>query len=249
MTLGTKADLDQVLGWLEREFTDGVNDFWYNRRLIAKAVDEGDFYVVRDGGEAVAFQIGHYAADIANVRKDRQGEGFGTALLEAAVARAYRDGINVLDVECAPATSLTFWQRHGFERYSQRGQLRARRVLQRSTELPSDLPRHTVTITFYPERITYERDEHVEPQSVHEAVGALKPDGTLMLDHRVIGFDDAGPEGGEVAVKVEVDGDVLYLGRAKYADEAGVQRDWKGGAFYVDAVKLGEGWCRLSDSN
>lgn len=144
---GTRADLDQILEWLEREFTAGENDFWYNKGLIIKAVDEGDFYVIHDGGEAVAFQVGQHAADIANVRKDRQGEGFGTALLEAAVARAYRDGINVLDVECAPATSLTFWQRHGFERYSQRGQIRARRVLHRSTELPSDLPRYPVTIT------------------------------------------------------------------------------------------------------
>jgi GNAT superfamily N-acetyltransferase len=116
VVLGTEADRDHVLGWLEREFTDGVNGFWYNRGIVAKAHADGDFYVIKDGDEAVAFQVGHYGADIINVRKDRQGEGFGTAPLEASVARACRDNVNVLDVECAPRSSLAFWEKHGFER-------------------------------------------------------------------------------------------------------------------------------------
>ncbi len=64
-------------------------------------------------------------------------------------------------------------------------------------------------------------------------------DGSLMLDRRVIGLADTGQDGGDLAIRIEVDGDLRYLDKAKYegAKEAGVIWDWKGGAFYIDAVK------------
>jgi hypothetical protein len=50
---------------------------------------------------------------------------------------------------------------------------------------------------------------------------------------------DDEPEGRDLAVKIEVDGVVRCFSKAKYeeAEESGVVRDWKGGAFYVDAVE------------
>lgn len=242
MVPGTKRDLDQILEWLEREFTAGENDFWYNKGLIAEALTRGDFYVIRDGDEAVAFQVGDYGASIANVRKDKQGRGFGTALLDASVARADRDGVNVLDVECAPRSSLTFWEKHGFERYgdmSDWGRLTARRVLHRSFDLPPELPRVPVRIEFYPERVKYSRDEQVEPLAVHHLSGVYRPSGELMLERRVIGVDDTGRDGGNLVIKIEVDGEVRYFDKAKYdeAEDAGIVQDWKGGAFYLDAIE------------
>lgn len=235
---GTKADLDQVMGWLEREFEAGENDFWYNKGLLSKALDYEEFYVMRDGGEAVAFHVGQYAPSIANVRKDKQGQGFGTALLEAAVARAERDGVNVLDVECAPRSSLTFWEKHGFERYgdmSDWGKVTARRILHRSFDLPPERPRVPVTVEFYPERATYGRCEAVEPLAVHNVSGAYLDNGALMLERRVIGVDD-GP--GDLAIRIIVDGEQRCLCKAKYpeAEKAGVVWDRRGGAFYLDAI-------------
>jgi GNAT superfamily N-acetyltransferase len=240
VVLGTKADLDQTLEWLEREYhEDGERGFWCNRNLLPTALERGDFYVIRAGGEAVAFQLGHYAPSIANVRKDKQGQGFGTALLDASLARAHDDDVNVLDVECSPRTSLTFWEKHGFERYgdmSDWGKLTARRILNRSFELPSDAPRVPVTITFYPERIKYACDEHVEPIAVHCVSGARLPDGAVMLERRVIGLDD-GP--GNLVIKIEIDGEERYFDKAKYddAEDAGVRHDWRGDNFYLDAVE------------
>jgi len=247
VVLGTRKDLDQVLEWLEREFhEDGEEGFWNNRRMLPTALERGDFYVIRDGDEAVAFQLGHYAADIANVREDKQRQGFGTALLEAAVARAYRDNVNVLEGECSPRTSLTFWQKHGFERYgdmSEWGKITVRRILPRSFDLPPDLPRVPVTISFYPERVTYSRGEHVGPLAVHHVSGVYLDDGALMLERRVIGLDDTGRDGGDLAIKIEVDGELRCLCKAKHepAEEAGVIRDSRGGAFYLDAIEPREG--------
>jgi GNAT superfamily N-acetyltransferase len=241
--LGMKSDLDQVLAWLEREYhEDGERGFWCNRNLIRTALERGDFYVIRDGDEAVAFQLGHYAPSIANVRKDKQQRGYGTALLEASIARAVRDDVNVLDVECSPPTSLTFWQKHGFERYGDMGdwgRITARRVLNRTFELPADALRIPVTVTFYPERVKYSRGEHVEPIAVHHLSGARLPDGVVMLERRVIGLDQTS---GNLVIKIEVDGEERYFDKAKYddAEDAGVRHDMWGDSFYVDAIEPNE---------
>ena len=58
----TPADLTTVLGWLEREYDDDGEGFWCNRRLIERALDDGDLWAIRGAGDAVAFQVGHYAA-------------------------------------------------------------------------------------------------------------------------------------------------------------------------------------------
>ena len=239
MVLGTEDDRDQVLEWLEREFKEGSNDFWHNRNMIAEALEYDRFFVIRDNGEAVAFQVGEYSPSIANVRKDKQGQGYGTALLEASVARAFDEDVNVLDVECAPRSSLTFWQRHGFERYgdmSDWGKLTARRSLPRSFDLPPELPRAPVTITFYPERIKYSRDEPVEPLAVHHVSGAYLDDGSLLLERRVFALDDAE---GNLVVKIDVDGVERYFDKAKYEDakQVGVRHDWRGDTFYIDAIE------------
>jgi GNAT superfamily N-acetyltransferase len=239
---GTKENLDDVLGWLEREFTEGVNDFWHNRRMLPEALYNDSFYVIREGAEAVAFQLGRYSPSIANVRSDRQGQGFGTALLEASVARARHDNVNILNVECSPRTSLTFWEKHGFERYGDLtdwGKLTARRILHRSHDLPEDQPRVRGRIEFYPERVIYSRDEHVEPIAIHDLLGARLPDGAVMLERRVICSDETDRDGGDLAIKIVVDGAVRYIGKTKYdtAEEAGVVRHWVGGAYYLDVIE------------
>ncbi len=237
----TSADLADILGWLEREYgEDGGEGFWCNREIIRRSLEQGDLWVIRDGGEAVAFQVGDYSAAIANVRKDKQGQGFGTALFESSLARAMRDDVNVLAGECSPRTSLPFWQRHGFERYgdmSEWGIITVRRVLQRDFDLPVGLPRIEVTISFYPEAAAYGED--VPPFAVHAVTGARRGNGVVLLERRVIGLLDDEPGAGDVVVKIEVDGQERCFCQAKYDDaqEAGVERDWRGGAFYVDAVR------------
>jgi GNAT superfamily N-acetyltransferase len=239
VVLGTREDCGHVLDWLEREFNEGTNDFWHNRGMLSEALEHDRFYVLRDGDEAVAFQVGEYSPSIANVRKDKQGHGYGTALLEASIARALDDDVNVLDVECSPRTSLSFWQKHGFERYgdmSDWGKVTARRFLPRSFDLPPELSRVPVTITFYPERIKYRRGEHVEPLAVHNVSGAVLPDGVVMLERRVIGL---GETTGDLVIKIEVDDVERYFDKAKYddAEDAGVRHDWRGDTFYVDTIE------------
>src|SRR3546814_688279 len=237
----TPTDLAAVLAWLEREYAEDGEGFWCNRRIIENALEHGDLWVIRRGVEAVAVQVGDYAADIVSVRKDCRRQGLGDALFAASLQRAMNDNVNVLSIESSPRSSWTFWQRHGFERYgdlSEWGKITARRILRRSFGLPANLLTADIVIGFYPETATYGRGP-VPPIASHRIRGSRLDDGTIMLERRVIGLCDDEPEGKDLAVKIEVDGEVRCFCKAKYeeAEEAGVTRDWKGGAFYLDVVE------------
>lgn len=237
----TVSDLATILGWLEREYAKDGDGFWCNRAIIERSLELDDLWVVRKGGEAVAFQVGNYAADIVSVRKDWRRKGLGDALFAASLERARRDGVNVLSIECSPRSSWTFWQRHGFVRFGDMrefGKITARRVLARTFDIPPELPSAEVVISFYPEHATYGREE-TPPIAAHHVRGGRMDDGTITLERRVVGLCDDEPEGRDLAVKIEVDGVVRCFSKAKYeeAEESGVVRDWIGGAFYIDAVE------------
>ncbi|WP_293977425.1 GNAT family N-acetyltransferase [Sphingomonas sp.] len=237
----TPADLTAVLAWLEQEYADDGEGFWCNRGIIEHALEYGDLWVIRRGGEPVAVQVGDYAADIVSVRKDCRRQGLGDALFAASLQRAIDDNVNVLSIECSPRSSWTFWERHGFERFgdlSEWGTITARRILERSFDLPSGLPLADVRIAFYPESATYGRSE-IRPIANHSLRGSRLDDGAIMLGRRVIGLCDDEPAGKDLAVKIEVDGELRCFCKAKYeeAEDAGVRHDRKGGAFYIDAVE------------
>lgn len=238
----TAEDLRAILAWLEREYIEDGEEvgFWNNRRIIDQALEEEELWVIRDQGEAVAYQVGNYAADIANVRKDRQRQGYGSALFEAALARAYADNVNVMKGECSPRTSLPFWEQHGFERYgdmTDSGQLTVRRILSRRHDVPAHLPRVVVTIEFCPEAAFHGDD--VGPIAVHHVSGGRDSEGAIHLDQRVLALKDSEPDHRDLAVRIIVDGAELCFTKAKYpeARDAGVVDDWIGGSFYLDVVR------------
>ncbi|QPQ54373.1 hypothetical protein IC614_08405 [Allosphingosinicella flava] len=234
----TSADLDCILGWLEREHQEDGYGFWSNRRLIIQALEYDELTVIREEGDAVAFQVGKHAPDITSIRKDRRGKGHGTALFEAGLRRAIKENVNVLNITCAPATSWTFWRRFGFEALGpvrEWGEVKARRVLERRHELPHGTPAD-VEVAFYPEDALCRDGDAVEPLAAHRPEAVRMEDGTTALDSRVVGLI---PENGrDLAVRIIVDGEERCFCKAHYdeAEAAGVIRDWRGGAFYVDRV-------------
>lgn len=241
----TAADLAAVLGWLEREYEHDGEGFWCNRRIIESALEHGDLWVIHRDDEPVAVQVGDYAPDILSVRKDCRRQGLGDALFAASLRRAIDDNVNVLSIECSPHSSWRFWQRHGFERFgdlSEWGAITARRILPRSFDISSDLPSADVTIGFYPEAATYGRGE-VAAIASHRLRGGRLDDGAILLERRVIGLTADEPEGKDLVVKIEVDGEVRCFCKAKYeeAEDVGVTHDWKGGAYYIDAIERADG--------
>lgn len=113
----TQGDLEHSLTWLKDEFNRYGEGFWVNESLIRSCFSNGELWVVREAGQAVAFHAEGYNDPIVCVRKDMQRRGYGTALAHAWFDRARRDGVNVLVGECMPQSSLPFWEKLGFTVY------------------------------------------------------------------------------------------------------------------------------------
>jgi GNAT superfamily N-acetyltransferase len=185
----TASDLTTVLGWLEREHAEDGDGFWCNRAIIERSLELEDLWVVRKGGEAVAFQVGIYAADIVSVRKDWRRKGLGDALFAASLERARIDGINVLDrmfaaqfLDVLAAARLRALRRHARVCEGDRP-ARAHANLRRSAGAAVGRGRDQL----YPERATYGREE-TPPIAAHQVRGGRLDDGTIMLERRVVGL-------------------------------------------------------------
>lgn len=238
----TDKDLATILGWLEKEYhEDEGAGFWCNRHSIKERHDEwDDLFVVRQEGEAVAFQTGRYSPSISSTRKDARRQGHATALFDAGRERAIADNVNLLDIECTPRTSWPFWEKRGFVRYGDMGQwatITARMEIEHHFDLPHNSERKLVHVGYYPEEKKWGED--VEPIRAMTLRSAVLPDGSLQLPCRVVGITDDIP-GGDMVVEITVDGDLICCEKAKYADGFGVQRDTRGGTFYLDRVLLAD---------
>lgn len=240
----TQDDLVCILAWLEREYDeDGGDGFWCNRGVIGDAFDEpGNLWVIRRDEEAVAFQVGEYAASIISVRKDHRRSGLATSFVEASIERAKIADVNVLSVQCAPEASFTFWTRMGFEKYHdyrRLNELRVRRVLPRTFDLPANSSPIEVIVGFYPEKATYHDGQDTPPIAEHRVAGFRDLDGSIRLERRLIGLCHDEPDCRDLAIKIEVNGVVRCFGKAKHqaAEDAGVRRDSIGGTFFLDRLK------------
>jgi GNAT superfamily N-acetyltransferase len=239
----THEDLVSILAWLKHEYDEnGGSGFWCNCEVIRNAFDTPEtLWVIRRNGEAIAFQVGEYAAEILSVRKDHRNCGLATSLLDASIERAKAADVNALSVQCASETALGFWKRMGFLNYRDPRQpenLMVRRVLSRAFDLPPSVPSVDVAIGFYPESAQYDRQRNVPPIAAHRVAGVRDLEGSIALERRVIGLIDDEPDGRDLTIKIEVDGVKRCFCKAKHqaAKDAGVQHDSDGHTFFIDHV-------------
>lgn len=235
----TLDDVERILQWLLAEYKQDEFGFWSNRGIIQRAQTDGELWVIRINGEPVAFQVGHYSADIVSIRQDHKRKGLGTALFKASLERAYRDDVNVLSGECEPRTSFPYWQKRGFIRYGNMGEydnITVYQVLQRDLVTSQGSPTVDVEIGFFTEAAMYKKD--VNPFAEYHLNGAMLGNGTVALDRRAIGPRLLVGNGEDVAVKIIIDGKEVYFGKAKYDDAKsfGMKEDYHGDAFYIDTI-------------
>ncbi|MCO6416183.1 GNAT family N-acetyltransferase [Siccirubricoccus sp. KC 17139] len=237
----TRSNLNEILRWLKQEDEETGEGFWCNRTVVESCHRDGELLVLREDGEAVAFLAGRvWVPDILEVRPDRRGRGHGRLLAEHVVAEASRIGDCLLRIECQPASSIPFWERMGFRLYRDDEEARilgghAYRVLGRTHARPEG-PAVAVEVELYPEARSW--NPAVRPLLSRRLEAARREDGRLQLPERVVLFSPDVPRPPESFVRIAIDGQDVFLDKAK-RDEAkavGVERD-PGGTYYVDALR------------
>lgn len=234
----TATDLAEILAWLEDEYQTDGSGFWTNRRIISKSLEDGDLWIIRKGGKAVAFQVGNYAAEIACVQQRFQRKGLGSELYSASLERAINNDVNVLKGECSPSDSLPFWQSKGFKRYGNTShQILVRKIIERSLKVPVEASNTTVVIKVFSEDALY--SDGVELTAVHYVRGGRTTDGLVHLERRIIALNSEVPAGKDVAIDIQVAGKSLCFCKAKRpeAQSFGVHRDRIGDTYFIDAIQ------------
>ena len=132
ITHANKHDLTTILEWLRREWEVGGGDdgFWNNRRIIIRALDDEELFVLRDCEDPIAFLVfdpldGYLS--ILEVRPERRKGGVGRRLVQWAIEEARRSDLVCLTGR-ALRQSLGFWTRMGFETNGQDDDTSAREI-------------------------------------------------------------------------------------------------------------------------
>ncbi|RAK63311.1 GNAT family N-acetyltransferase [Phenylobacterium kunshanense] len=229
--------MDEIEIWLdaeERAYNAGdaaVRGFRCNWDTVRKSWGCGerpvDVLVV--GGKAVGFL---YGTDILEIHPDHRGRSYGVLLSDFMVRRASDKGFSILEIEIAPATAEPFWVRQGFKphRMPYRDGLYATLALERQFSLGQG-QRVEVEIEFYDEK----EARWGAPFARYAAMGERLPDGSIQLPERLHGHDPSLTSNTDNHIKIVVDGDELYFGRAKYGRDHGVATD-PHGHLYIDRV-------------
>ena len=233
----TDADLHQIFAWLEDEATHDRNTFHSNREMIAEGHREGELHVLRDGEDVIAFA--HGAPGIINILETRpgmRGRGHGRRLARFCIDRAAEADMAVIEGECAPATSLPFWQAIGFERIPPRYGSSPWVMLRvaKTHVLPEGDPSAVVVRTF---------DEEAMYRAATAAIGEYRAHairdtaGIIHLPERIVLHEASLANGRELVLEIEVDGQVLAREKAKRAKLAamGVRHD-KFRQYYLDRI-------------
>ncbi len=183
-------------------------------------------------GQAVGFLNG---TDILEIHPEHRGRGYGVLLADLMLKRAFDEGFSMIEIQIAPTEAEGFWVGQGFvpdhEDINYRDGLYAHRVLERPFPL-GDGPRVPVEIEFYEERAAYDGKP---PLRVFAGAGERLPDGAIQLPERVHGSDYSLRSSTENHIRIVVDGQEIYFGRAKYGQAHGAARD-PHGHHYIDRI-------------
>jgi GNAT superfamily N-acetyltransferase len=109
----TTEDLEQVRQWLQQETDAGHDSFIVNFNFIQEGQRDDSLTVLLDQELPIAFALGKENLSIFAVKRDRRGDGVGTALASHWFQAARDRDLIGFDGECSPETSLRFWKKMG----------------------------------------------------------------------------------------------------------------------------------------
>lgn len=113
--------LVQITNWLREESENSDCGFYCNITVINKAFADKEVVCVTAKNEAIGFAVFSRRAytariDIAEICPAYRGTGAGRFLVENCLHVLAKGNVRVVDLECAPERSESFWQHMGFSR-------------------------------------------------------------------------------------------------------------------------------------
>lgn len=112
---------EQITSWLRAESESSQCGFYCNLAVINKAFIEKDIFCVTVKDKAIGFAVytTHRCTariEIAEVCPSYRGFGAGKFLVENCLQALAKRDIRVVDLECEPKSSESFWQHMSFSR-------------------------------------------------------------------------------------------------------------------------------------
>jgi GNAT superfamily N-acetyltransferase len=236
----TKRDLAAVQKWLRAEYELKGEGFFCNWSIIDRAFKRKDLFVLDVVGDVLGFVVdGTRGPDIVEVCPEKRGMGYGRYLAEWAINSAFKRGNSVFEGECAPASSVPFWEKLGLtvvrSRTGPGGGLYAYKILERKIGLGAG-PRVPYEIAFYPPERDWKKD--TEPFRTCAGEAQRLNDGSLQLPERAFCFDPQS-ESHDYVVRIAVNGADVYEDKVRRpkAESFGVCSD-PGGIYFLERIVI-----------
>jgi GNAT superfamily N-acetyltransferase len=238
----TDADVEHIHSWLEiQQAADVPGTFLCNWNLTLRVHAEGRLAVYADPAtnSAVGYQWGGLLRPgILEVRADLRGRGIGRTLTQYRLAQAWAQDEDVLYIDCKPSTSISFWQRMGFQLVSasSSGKNYAYRIVPRPLTLPEGMPVR-VRIEFFAEDRKW--TPTLRPFSAFTPVAVRDEHGDVWLAERVHVFDggyDRHNTVRDIVARVEIDGKEVFLDKIKYDEALNMGFNECVNGYYVDVL-------------
>ena len=223
----TDDDLEEILAWLQAEDVAGETTFHPNRNMIAAGHEAGELIVLKVGGEIGAFALGAPGViDIFETKPAFRRTGVGRMLAQHCIGRAAEADIAVIEGECAPPTSLPFWEHMGFQQIRARyGHspwvgLRVPKLL----ILPAGKACEII-VRLFDKTMLYV--DGVAPVAEYRPLAVMGADGIVYLQERLALYAPDLRPGNDLAVEIVLDGKRLGLDKVKREEfkRLGVQHD------------------------
>lgn len=229
-------DLAKIRVWVADENKRGMpGNFLCNWGVIEAHFEDGRCLVYEEllSGELPGFLAGGVARDgILQVQYERRRQGIARRLVTSALEDCVSQDVHMIYIQCAPKTSLPFWQAMGFARIGESEF--AHLTIPKDLTVPEDGSDVCVAINFYPETRMWKTD--TAPLFMHSLVGRRNASGQVFLAGRIFFFQSVQCPTSDPVVEIVIENDTVYFSKAKYPEAAvvGVERGSEG--FWVDKI-------------
>jgi GNAT superfamily N-acetyltransferase len=228
--LATDDDIKQVHDWLVDHHRREIHgSFLCNWNLTQREHDKGNVIVGVYENVPVAYMWADFG--IVEVREDYRRKGIGRNLVEYALDRARSSDNYCINIECAPETSIPFWQHMDFKLYNRN---HAYLIIEKSLPLPKVGEPVDIEISFYPESKKWEPE--TTALKVFSPPASKTSNGTIYLGNRVAIFGDGSIWHNDPVLGIRISGSEIYIDKAKYqkATDLGVQSN--NGAYAIERI-------------